>query len=229
MATTENAASTNVKTFCRICEPSCGLVAQVDDGVLVKLSPDRDHPVTKGFACHKGLAAVDLHHDPDRLDHPMLRAADGTWTTTSWDDALARHAAPAAGDHRRRTASTPSPPTSATRPAFNALGSAAHRARCCARSASARTFTSGTQDCANKFVASEAVFGTQHRAPDPRPRPHRPVPHHRREPTGVAGQLLLDPQRARRAAPGHGARRAAWCSSTRAASRRPSAASATRC
>ena len=78
-----------VKTFCRICEPSCGLVARVEDGRLVKLSPDRDHPATNGFACHKGLAAVDLHHDPDRLDHPQVRAADGSWTDVSWDEAMA--------------------------------------------------------------------------------------------------------------------------------------------
>src|SRR5436190_19993190 len=78
-----------VRTFCRICEPSCGLVAHVDDGALVKLTPDREHPVTKGFACHKGLAAVDVHRDPDRLDHPQLRAADGSWRTVSWDEAIA--------------------------------------------------------------------------------------------------------------------------------------------
>ena len=66
-----------VRTFCRICEPSCGLIAHVDGGVLVKLTPDRAHPATKGFACHKGLAAVDLHRDTDRLDHPALRSPDG--------------------------------------------------------------------------------------------------------------------------------------------------------
>ena len=60
-----------VRTFCRICEPSCGLVAHVTDGRLVKLSPDRDHPVTKGFACHKGIAGLDVHDDPDRLSQPL--------------------------------------------------------------------------------------------------------------------------------------------------------------
>ena len=82
-----------VRTFCRICEPSCGLVAHVDAGQLVKLTPDREHPVTLGFACHKGLAAVDVHHDPDRLDHPVLRAADGARRTASWDEAMAFTAA----------------------------------------------------------------------------------------------------------------------------------------
>ena len=78
-----------VRTFCRICEPSCGLVADVEGGVLVKLSPDRGHAVTKGFACHKGLAAaVDVHLDPDRLDHPLLRGPDGV-RAVSWDEAMA--------------------------------------------------------------------------------------------------------------------------------------------
>lgn len=155
-----------VRTFCRICEPSCGLVAHVEGGRLEKLTPDRDHPVTQGFACHKGLAAVDLHHDPDRLDHPMLRAADGTWTATTWDDALATTA-------RRLQAviDTHGPgavgayvgnPT-----AFNALGQL-HTTTLLRTLGVQRSFSSGTQDCANKFVASEAVFGSSlvHPIPD---------------------------------------------------------------
>ncbi len=37
-------------TYCRICEPLCGLVATVEDGQLVKLRPDRQHPLSRGFA-----------------------------------------------------------------------------------------------------------------------------------------------------------------------------------
>ncbi len=161
MGTTES-----VRTFCRICEPSCGLVAQVDDGVLVKLSPDRDHPVTNGFACHKGLAAVDLHHDPDRLDHPMLRAADGTWTDTSWDDALdtvARRLEAIVAEHGvDAVAAYVGNPT-----AFNALGQL-HVGTMLRTLGVRKHFSSGTQDCANKFVASEAVFGSSmvHPIPD---------------------------------------------------------------
>ena len=53
-----------VRTFCRVCEPACGLVAEVAGGEIQKLRPDRDHPVTKGFACHKGMAGLDIHRDP---------------------------------------------------------------------------------------------------------------------------------------------------------------------
>jgi anaerobic selenocysteine-containing dehydrogenase len=161
MGTTES-----VRTFCRICEPSCGLVAQVDDGVLVKLSPDREHPVTKGFACHKGLAAVDLHHDPDRLDHPQLRAADGTWTDVSWDVALnttaRRLEAVIAAHGIDAVAAYVGNPS-----AFNALGQL-HVGTMLRTLGVRKHFSSGTQDCANKFVASEAVFGSSmvHPIPD---------------------------------------------------------------
>lgn len=156
----------DVRTFCRICEPSCGLVAEVTDGRLVKLSPDREHPVTKGFACHKGLAAVDLHHDPDRLDHPMVRSADGAWATVTWDEAIAEAAGRLQGVIDRygvnAVATYIGNPT-----AFNALGSL-HGGTFVRSMGIRRTFSSGTQDCANKFVASEAVFGsaTVHPIPD---------------------------------------------------------------
>ena len=37
------------RTFCRVCEPACGLVATVEDGRLLSLAADRDHPVSRGF------------------------------------------------------------------------------------------------------------------------------------------------------------------------------------
>src|SRR6056297_848161 len=140
------------RTFCRICEPSCGLIAHVDDGALVKLTPDRQHPATKGFACHKGLAAVDINRDPDRLDHPQLRSANGSWTDASWDVAMAETAT-----RLRRVIDTHGTDAVAAYvgnpSAFNALGSQ-HVAQMLRTLGVGRTFNSGTQDCANKFVAS---------------------------------------------------------------------------
>jgi formate dehydrogenase len=154
------------RTFCRICEPSCGLIAHVDEGVLVKLTPDREHPATKGFACHKGLAAVEINRDPDRLDHPQLRSPDGSWTDVSWDVAMAETAT------RLRSVIDAHGPGAVAAyvgnpSAFNALGSQ-HVAQMLRTLGVGRTFNSGTQDCANKFVASEAVFGTSlvHPIPD---------------------------------------------------------------
>ena len=156
---------TDVRTFCRICEPSCGLIATVDNGALVKLTPDREHPVTKGFACHKGLASIDVHRDPDRLDHPAIRAADGDWRTATWDEAAdhvaARLDAIVAEHGPGSVAAYIGNPS-----AFNALGSL-HMGALLRALNVRKLFSSGTQDCANKFVASEAVFGSSNVHPIP--------------------------------------------------------------
>jgi anaerobic selenocysteine-containing dehydrogenase len=75
-------------TYCRICEPLCGLVATVEDGKVTKLRPDQDHPLSAGFACPKGIAMTDVQNDPDRVLHPLRRNADGEFERVSWDEAL---------------------------------------------------------------------------------------------------------------------------------------------
>src|SRR5262245_54239526 len=82
----------SIPTFCRVCEPSCGLTAEVECDRLVRLWPDDKHPVTRGFACHKGLGYSAIHHDPDRLNVPERRisprAATGQFEALSWPDAI---------------------------------------------------------------------------------------------------------------------------------------------
>ena len=159
-------SSKQVHTFCRVCEPSCGLVAEVESGEIVALAPDRDHPVTHGFACHKGIAGLDIHRDPDRVDHPLRRQADGQFERLSWDAA-----ADEIGAELSRLRDTHGPNAIGLylgNPlAFNALAGPAIGSLI-AQLGTRRTFGSGTQDCANKFAGSEAVFGssTIHPIPD---------------------------------------------------------------
>lgn len=80
-------------TFCRICEPFCGLVATVEDGELKQLRPDPDNPSSKGFACARGIAMTEIQNDPDRVTHPMRRTANGGFVRVSWDVAMADIAA----------------------------------------------------------------------------------------------------------------------------------------
>jgi anaerobic selenocysteine-containing dehydrogenase len=154
-----------VPTFCRVCEPACGLVATVEDGRVTELEPDRDHPLTQGFACTKGIAALDVHRDPDRLNHPWRR--DGSdFVRTSWDEALdgiagrvrsilEEHGPEAIGAY----VGNPSAFNSLVDPALGAF---------LKQLGVTRVFSSGTQDCANKFAGSEAMFGssTIHPIPD---------------------------------------------------------------
>ncbi|WP_374157385.1 molybdopterin-dependent oxidoreductase [Mycobacterium sp. G7A2] len=74
-------------TFCRICEPLCGMVATVEDGRLVALRPDRDHPLSTGFACQKGIAFTEVVNDPDRVTMPLRRTPTG-FEQVGWDEAM---------------------------------------------------------------------------------------------------------------------------------------------
>lgn len=87
MATTDSAGVEHKITFCRICEPLCGMVATVEDGRLVALRPDKEHPLSAGFACQKGIAFTEVVNDPDRVTVPLRRTADG-FVPVSWDEAM---------------------------------------------------------------------------------------------------------------------------------------------
>ncbi|MFK7896700.1 MAG: molybdopterin-dependent oxidoreductase [Myxococcota bacterium] len=158
--------SEEIPTYCKVCEPSCGLMAKVKGGELVGLRPDPDHPVTKGFACNKGLAGLEMHSDPDRCNFPERRRPDGSFERISWDTAISEiaervtaiqieHGATSLGSYIGNPA------------AFNALGSAAVGSFL-GQLGTRWNFSSSTQDCVNKFAGSEAVFGTStcHPIPD---------------------------------------------------------------
>jgi anaerobic selenocysteine-containing dehydrogenase len=156
----------DVRTFCRVCEPACGLIARVEDGRLAALRPDREHPISHGWACNKGLATFDIHHDPDRLSHPLKRTPSGSFESISWDQALAEIAAKlralrdARGDWS--TAMYIGNPT-----AFNALVSVG-MTPFIAGLGTRQIYSAGSQDCSNKFAGSEFVYGssTVHPLPD---------------------------------------------------------------
>lgn len=158
-------ARTQHHTFCRVCEPSCALVAEVEDGTITALKPDREHPVTQGFACHKGLAMLDIHRDPDRLDFPILRTASGD-RRLNWDEAASEIAA-RLKDITDRHGQDAIAAYTGNPLAFNSLAGPAIGSFI-VKNGIRRTFSSGTQDCTNKFAAGEAVFGssTIHPIPD---------------------------------------------------------------
>ena len=157
-----------MKTFCRLCEVNCGLEADVDDsGRLVDLKPDRAHPVTRGFACHKGLLARDIHFDPDRLDTPQRRNAQG-FERSSWDEAL-----PAIASRLSEVLDQHGPQSIAlymgNPSAFNALGSMS-AGMFAASLGTERLFNAGTQDSDSNACLSwsaSIIVGHQNRSYSP--------------------------------------------------------------
>ena len=78
--------------FCALCWSRCGCISTVEDGRLVAVEPDPEHPTGKAL-CGKGRAAPELVHHPDRLLYPMKRTrpkgdADPGWQRIGWDEAL---------------------------------------------------------------------------------------------------------------------------------------------
>lgn len=77
-----------LRTTCnRDCPDACGIVATIEDGRVVKLQGDPDHPVTKGFLCYRTSRFLERQYDPDRITTPLLRR-NGSFKPVSWDDAL---------------------------------------------------------------------------------------------------------------------------------------------
>ena len=76
-----------VATCTRDCPSACGLLAHVQNGRVVKLTGNPEHPVNLGTVCRKAPAFVRRMNSPHRVLSP-LRRRNGSWTAVSWKDAL---------------------------------------------------------------------------------------------------------------------------------------------
>ncbi len=70
-----------MKTYCRICEAHCGLDIDLDSSTetILKIRPDKTHPVSQGYACIKGIGLDAIHHDSQRLNHPLKKISPNTF------------------------------------------------------------------------------------------------------------------------------------------------------
>lgn len=73
------------------CPDTCALDIRVEDGRVVELRGNAEHPVTQGFACVKTYRYPLRQHHADRLRHPLIRVGpkgEGRFARASWEDAL---------------------------------------------------------------------------------------------------------------------------------------------
>ena len=77
------------KTTCnRDCPDACSIVATVEDGRVVRLAGDPDHPVTRGFLCWRTNHFLPVQYSPERLTQPLLRVRRSATCPIAWDEAL---------------------------------------------------------------------------------------------------------------------------------------------
>jgi anaerobic selenocysteine-containing dehydrogenase len=155
-------------TYCRICEPLCGMVATVEDGRLLQLRPDHGHPLSQGFACPKGIAFEQVHNDPDRVLHPLKKrtgGGPGDFERVTWGEAMAdivtrlraihaAHGPQAIGWYFGNPGAFSSSHT-LWLAAFMTLLRSPH------------LFTAGSQDVNSRFVASHLLYGAPLAVPIP--------------------------------------------------------------
>src|SRR3954447_11365420 len=147
-------------TFCRICEAHCGLVATVDGRRVERLRPDKQHPLSLGYACPKGIAMIEVQNSPDRVLHPM-RGDE----RVCWDEAIAeigarlrggreRYGGDAIGWYMGNPGGASYSHTLWSKGFVDALGSPHY-------------YTAGSQDVNNRFAASALMYGSPLRVPIP--------------------------------------------------------------
>jgi len=80
-----------VKSTCRLCYNSCGVLIRVKGGKPISIEGDPTHPISRGVLCRKGLSSLEYLTSPHRLKHPLISKGErgqGKWEEVSWDKAL---------------------------------------------------------------------------------------------------------------------------------------------
>ncbi len=73
------------------CPDTCAMVFEVENGKLISVKGNAEHPMTRGGLCVKLKDYEKRHYHPDRLLHPMRRTGpkgSGQFEQISWDEAL---------------------------------------------------------------------------------------------------------------------------------------------
>jgi formate dehydrogenase len=138
------------------------MVATVEDGQVTRLRPDGDHPLSRGYACPKGIAMLDVQNDPDRVLHPLRRSgAPGEFERVSWEEAL--------GDIAARLRAVPGRHVGwyMGNPAAFSYSHPLWVKGFLDALASPHYYGAGSQDVNNRFAASALLYGTPLAVPIP--------------------------------------------------------------
>jgi len=74
------------------CPDTCAMIYEVEDGKLVEVRGNKEHPMTRGTLCVKLKDYHDHHYNPDRVLHPLRRVGpkgSRQFARISWDEAIA--------------------------------------------------------------------------------------------------------------------------------------------
>ncbi len=150
---------------CPLCEATCGLEIEIQDGRVGKIRGDAQDVFSKGFICPKGTSLRELHHDPDRLRTPLIRNAAGGFDEATWDEAfaeIARRFSAIEAEHGRDAFAT-----YLGNPAAHSLSAIVYGRPFLKALRSRNVFSTSTVDQFPKQLASGLMFGTATSVPVP--------------------------------------------------------------
>lgn len=75
-------------SYCRVCQASCGVVIDIEDGRILNVRGDPENPLSRGYICSKGREAAAVYHGENRLRAAMRRGRDGGFEPVKTEDAL---------------------------------------------------------------------------------------------------------------------------------------------
>ncbi len=74
------------------CPDTCAMIYEVEEGKLVEVRGNKDHPMTRGTLCVKLKDYHDHHYNPDRVLYPLRRTGpkgSRQFARISWEEAIA--------------------------------------------------------------------------------------------------------------------------------------------
>lgn len=155
------------------CPDRCGLLAEIEDGRVVGVFGDPEHPVTQGVICRKVMEYPARIYGPDRIHHPLKRTGPkgtGQFERISWEEAIGTIAERFTEIRDRHGAQTILPFAyggtmgvvqryAAPMRFFNKLGSATHsRAICSAAGQAGYSYTMGASRGSDPETIPDARF-----------------------------------------------------------------------
>ena len=155
--------ATHIHT-CPLCEATCGLRIETDNGHIESIRGDDEDVFSRGFICPKAHGLKALHEDPDRLRRPLVRR-DGELREASWAEAwqaVEDGLAPLLEQHGRNAVAVYLGNPSAHNLAANVYGPVFLKAL-----GSQNVYTASTVDQMPKQVSAGLMFGAGLSVPVP--------------------------------------------------------------
>jgi anaerobic selenocysteine-containing dehydrogenase len=79
------------KAGCCFCAVSCGVLVHIENDKVIKVEPDQEHRLSRGFSCERLKYAIKWLYHPDQLKYPLKRRGkrgEGQWQTITWKQAI---------------------------------------------------------------------------------------------------------------------------------------------